>query len=213
MFADTAPLLVPVLLLNLFILGTSRLRAAINASAAQGVLLGVLTLFVHHDFSLRTLLVAAGAIGLKGIIIPVMLVRAMRDIAVHQEVEPYIGFITSMILGAVGMGLALLFADTLPLAPDHTSSLLIPTSFSTVLTGLIVLTTRRKAITQVVGYLILENGIFILGLCLLAAIPFLVEFGILLDLFVCIFVMGIVVNHINREFASLDTRHLSALKE
>ena len=57
-----------------------------------------------------------------------------------------------------------------------------------------------------VGYLVLENGIFILGLALLEAMPFLVEIGVLLDLFVGIFVMGIIINHINREFASLDTR-------
>jgi hydrogenase-4 component E len=65
----------------------------------------------------------------------------------------------------------------------------------------------------VVGYLVLENGIFIMGLTLLEAMPFLVEIGALLDLFVGIFVMGIIINHINREFSSLDTARLSALKE
>ncbi|HEX7499474.1 MAG TPA: hypothetical protein VF524_04130, partial [Polyangia bacterium] len=72
---------------------------------------------------------------------------------------------------------------------------------------------RRKAINQVVGYLVLENGIYIMGLTLLHAMPFMVEMGVLLDLFVGIFVMGIILNHIRREFSSLDTAHLSALKE
>jgi hydrogenase-4 component E len=76
-----------------------------------------------------------------------------------------------------------------------------------------VLTTRRKAITQVAGYLILENGIFIMGLTLVEAIPFLVEVGVLLDLLVAIFIMGIMIYQINREFASLDTARLSHLKE
>ena len=107
----------------------------------------------------------------------------------------------------------MLFADTLPLAREHVGSLLVPASLSTVLTGFIVMTTRRKTISQVVGYLILENGIFVMGLSLMAAMPFLVEFGVLLDLFVGIFVMGIIVDHIRREFASLDTGRLSALKE
>ena len=75
------------------------------------------------------------------------------------------------------------------------------------------LTTRRKAILQVVGYLMLENGIYIMGLTLLEAIPFLVEVGVLLDLFVAIFVMGIIINKISREFSTLDTAKLSALKE
>ena len=81
------------------------------------------------------------------------------------------------------------------------------------LTGFLILTTRRKAITQVVGYLVLENGIFVMGLALLEAMPLLVEAGVLLDLFVGIFVMGIIINHISREFSSMDTARLSSLKE
>jgi hydrogenase-4 component E len=89
----------------------------------------------------------------------------------------------------------------------------VPTSLATVFTGFLLLTTRRKAITQVVGYLILENGVFIMSLSLIEAMPFLVEAGMLLDLFVGIFVMGIMINHIHREFATIDTERLSALKE
>jgi hydrogenase-4 component E len=208
-----SPLLVVVLLLNLLVLGTSRLRAVINASAAQGVVLGALTLAVHGEVHVQPVLVAVGATVIKGAIIPFMLQRAMRDAAIRREVQPLIGFIPSLVLGAVGTALALLFSNTLPLAPEHQGSLLVPSSLATVITGFIVLTTRRKAITQVVGYLLLENGIFIMGLCLLEAMPFLVEVGVLLDLFVGIFVMGIIINHISREFSSLDTRQLSSLKE
>jgi hydrogenase-4 component E len=113
----------------------------------------------------------------------------------------------------VGSGLALLFAGSLPLAPEHAGSLLIPASLATMLSGFLVLTTRRKAITQVVGYLMLENGIFIFGLLLIEAMPFLVEAGVLLDLFAGIFIMGIVLNHIQSEFSSLDTHFLSDLKD
>jgi len=89
----------------------------------------------------------------------------------------------------------------------------VPASFSTVVTGFLLLTTRVKAITQAIGYLVLENGIFIFGMLLVAAMPFLVEIGVLLDLFVGIFVVSIIIHHINREFASLDTRRLTSLKE
>jgi hydrogenase-4 component E len=75
------------------------------------------------------------------------------------------------------------------------------------------LTTRRKAIMQVLGYLLLENGIFLFGLLLLEALPFLVEVGVLLDLFTGVFVMGIIIHHISREFASISTEHLTELKE
>jgi hydrogenase-4 component E len=96
---------------------------------------------------------------------------------------------------------------------QHAGILTVPASLATVLTGFLVLTTRRKAITQVVGYLTLENGIFVFGLTLAEAIPFLVEIGVLLDLFVAVFVMGIIMDHIQREFSSLSTEHLTSLRE
>lgn len=205
--------LVLVLLVNFFMLGTSRMRSIINASRSQGIMLAVVTLFVHENFGWESLMIAAGAILFKGWLIPRMLFQAMRDVDIAKEVEPFIGFVPSLLLGALGTGLAVLFAHSLPLAPQHVGSLLVPTAMSTVLTGLILLTSRRKAITQVVGYLVLENGVFIMGLTLVHAMPFMVEMGVLLDLLVAIFVMGIMINHIRREFASLDTTQLSQLKE
>jgi len=213
MLAIFDPLLVVVLLLNLFTLGTTRLRAVIGASAMQGVVLGVLTVTAHGGVTVEVVLVALAATAIKGVVIPRLLHKAMRDVAIEREIEPLIGFIPSLLLGALGTALAVIFSETLPLIAVHKQSLLMPTSFATVLTGFIILTTRRKAITQVVGYLILENGIFIMGLALLDAMPFLVEVGVLLDLFVAIFVMGIIINHIGREFASTDVARLSSLKE
>jgi hydrogenase-4 component E len=207
------PLLVVVLLFNLFLLGTSRLQAVINASAAQGVILGILTLCVHEGFSPWIVLITIITILLKGVLIPGMLLRAIRDAAIRREIEPFIGFLPCLLLGALGTGASLIFARTLPLAKEHVGSLLVPAAMATVWTGFLVLTTRRKAINQVVGYLVLENGIYIMGLTLLHAMPIMVEMGVLLDLFVGIFVMGIILNHIRREFSSLDTAHLSALKE
>jgi len=205
--------LVVVLLVNFFMLGTSRMRSIINGSRSQGIVLSFVALFVHKSFGWQSVAIALSAVAFKGWLIPRMLFQAMRDVDITKEVEPFIGFVPSLLLGALGTGLAVLFAHSLPLAPEHVGSLLIPTSLSTVLTGLILLTSRRKAITQVVGYLILENGVFIMGLTLVHAMPFMVEMGALLDLLVGIFVMGIIINHIQREFASLDTTQLSQLKE
>ena len=113
----------------------------------------------------------------------------------------------------MGTALAVLFSKTLPIAHEHIGSLVVPAALSTVLTGFLILTTRVKAISQVVGYLVLENGIFIFGLLLVEAMPFLVEIGVLLDLFVAIFVMGIIIYQISQEFSTVSTRKLSALKE
>jgi hydrogenase-4 component E len=173
----------------------------------------VLAILAHKELTLQTILIGGGAALIKGFIIPALLLRALRDVAIRREIEPFIGYVTSLVVGAIATALAILFARTLPLAEEHAGSLLIPGSLATVLTGFIMLTTRLKAITQVAGYLILENGIFIMGLTLVDALPFLVEVGVLLDLVVGIFIMGIMIYQINRAFASLDTARLSQLKE
>jgi hydrogenase-4 component E len=206
-------LLVAVFLINLFVLGTSRIRALIQAAALQGVVLGVMPLLVHGRLSPLPGALAIATILVKGSLIPQMLSKALRDANIKREVEPIIGFMPSTLLGALGTAAAIGLAAKLPLAGEHARTLVVPAAFSTVFAGFLLLISRIKAITQVIGYLILENGIFIFGLLLIEAVPFLVELGVLLDLFVGVFVISIIIHHINREFASLDTRRLSALKE
>jgi hydrogenase-4 component E len=92
------------------------------------------------------------------------------------------------------------------------SSLIVPVAFFTIMSGLFLIVSRRKALTQVLGYLVLENGIYAFGVALVDKQPMLVEMGILLDIFVAIFVMGIAIFHINREFDHIDTDKLSGLR-
>lgn len=207
------PLLILALAFNFVALGVSRLRAVITAVAFQGILLGVLPLLVHPGIGIHGVLLVVVTIGLKGVVIPRFLVHAMREAEIQHEVTPVVNFSMSLLLGAAGTGLAMAFSYTLPLLKEHQHLLLVPASMATAWTGFLMLTTRRKAIMQVLGYLLLENGIFLFGLLLLEAIPFLVEMGVLLDLFTAVFVMGIIIHHISREFSSISTEFLSELKE
>jgi len=207
------PLLIVALALNFVALGVSRIRGVINAVALQGMLLGICPLFVHPEIGLRGILLVVVTIALKGFVIPGFLVHAMREANIQHEVNPVVNYMSSLLLGAVGTGLALVFSSTLPLAEGHTDLLLVPASLATVWTGFLLLTARRKAITQVLGYLLLENGIFLFGLLLLEGMPFLVEVGVLLDVFTGVFVMGIIIHQISREFASISTEHLTELKD
>ncbi len=206
-------LLIAALALNFVALGVSRIRAVINAVAIQGILLGLLPVLVHSEIGIRGILLMVVTILLKGMVIPAFLVHAMREADIQHEVKPVLNYMSSLLLGAVGTGLAIVFASTLPLADEHADMLLVPASLATVWTGFLMLTTRKKAIMQVLGYLLLENGIYMFGLLLLKAMPFLVEVGVLLDLFTGVFVMGIIIHHISREFASISTEHLTELKE
>jgi hydrogenase-4 component E len=207
------PLLMAAVALNFYALGVSRLRSVISAVALQGMLLGALPVLTQPEVGIRTSLLVLAVFTLKGVVIPALLLRAIREVNIQREVKPLVGFIPSLLLGAAGTGLALVFAGSLPLAEGHGSSLLVPAALSTVLTGFLILTARRKAIMQVLGYLLLENGIFTFGLLLLDVMPLLVEAGMLLDLFTGVFVMGIILHHINREFDSVSTEHLAELKD
>lgn len=202
-----------LLLINLVALGSSRIGTVVRAVAVQGVILGFLAVAAHGQVSNRVLGLAAASVLLKGWLIPLILFRALRQVAIKREVEPSLGLLPSLLLGALATVLAVVATARMPLAEARLAPLLVPASLATMAAGFILLTTRRKAISQVLGFLVLENGIFVFGLLLVEAMPFLVEVGVLLDLFVGIFVLSIIIHHINREFASLDTRRLSLLKE
>lgn len=212
MYALSNLCLLVVILLNFFTLGSSRLVACIRAVALQGAVLALLPI-TAHGFTGHALLLSAVALLLKGIAIPWLLLRAIREVRIRREIEPLIGYVPTLILGVLVTAAAFIFADFLPLLAQHQGGLFIPTSLATLFAGFLLLMTRRKAITQVLGYLMLENGIFIFGILLSDAMPMMVEAGVLLDLLVAVFVMGIVMNQINREFSTLNTERLSALKE
>lgn len=205
--------LVVVVLLNFFMLGSSRHKSLIQCARGQGLLLGVLPIVAHGASDVRTVAFGVLAMVLKGGVIPAMLSRALRDVGIRREVEPIVGYVASLLLVGAATALSVLFASTLPLAPEHAGSLLVPASLATLMSGFLILTTRRTAITQVVGYLTLENGVFIFGLALLGTMPLLVEGAVLLDVLVGIFVMGIIIDHIQREFSSIDTEQLSELRD
>lgn len=199
--------------LNLLALGSSRLPSLIRTVAVQGMALGVMPLLMETHFNWMVATVAVGTVAGKGFVIPYLLNRAMRAAHIDREEEPFLGFVPSLLLGAGGTIAAVALARALPLLPEHAGSLLVSGSVASVLTGFILLIGRAKAISQVCGYLILENGIYLFGLLLIHATPLLVEAGILLDLTVGIFVIGIIVDRIQRAFDSLDTRKLTVLRE
>jgi len=213
MFEIMNGLLMVILVLNLCALGTSRIVAIIRIVAIQGIILGILPLLLHAHITIPAVIAAVAAILIKGSLIPGIMLHALRDARIKREVEPLIGILPSILLGAIATAAALLFFGQLQLEDHQDGMLIIPTSIATVLVGFILLTTRYKAITQVLGYLVLENGIYVFSLLLIEAIPLVIEMGMLLDLFVGIFVISIITNHINRAFSSMDTRHLASLKE
>jgi len=206
-------ILVIVMILNFFALGSSSILSVIRIAAAQGVLLAAMPLLIRGDLSLPVLLLAFVAAALKGFAIPAVMRHSLRSVRIKREVEPRIGLMASVLIGAAATGAAVLLSSRIRTVGMESGSLIVATSIATVLAGFIILTTRYKALTQVIGYLILENGIYVFGLLLVDAMPFVIEMGVLLDLFVGIFVISIITNRINEAFSSMDTRRLVSLKE
>jgi len=206
-------LLAVVMLINFLLLGSGRIKVLIQTAALQGVVISGLALVGGHEAGVRLLLLTGVTLAVKGLVIPGLLLRAYHRLRITREVEPFIGYVSSLLLGAAGTGFAMLVGSSLPQAAGAASSLAVAASLATVSTGFLLLITRRKAITQAAGYLVLENGITVFGLLMVGGVPFLVETSLLLDLVAGVFVMVIVMNHIHREFTTLDTGVLSTLKE
>ncbi len=208
--------LVAVLLVltNLWLLGTSRLAVCIKAVAVQAVLLAVIGILMNAGaLGMRVAAVIAVGALVKAVILPWLLRRAAREAAVQRELEPLVGFTGSMVIGVALLGMCFLIARPLHLPENVQAGILIPVSMYTIIIGLFIIVSRKKAITQVLGYLAMENGIYAFGAAFALQEPLVVEMGVLLDVFVGVFVMGIAIYHISREFDHIDTDRLSALKD
>jgi hydrogenase-4 component E len=206
--------LVLLILTGFLLLGSSRLAACIRAVAIQGLLLGFLAIAVQDGklTVIGTLLPLLSAV-VKGFLLPWLLFRAMREADTVREIEPFISYNISILSGALGLALSLWLGQHLRLPNQPESSILVPAALFTILAGLIVTVSRRKAISQVVGYLALENGIYAFGAAVALEMPILVELGILLDVLVAVFVMGIAIFHISRQFDRIDTDRLTSLTD
>ncbi|MFZ2948824.1 MAG: hydrogenase, partial [Desulfuromonadaceae bacterium] len=143
-------LLVLVLLINFISLGTSRLIFSIRAVAVQGVILGILPGLIH-PFSWHLVGITVVIIAIKGFVIPLLLVRAVHSAEIKREVEPFLGYVPTLLLGAVFTALSFGFAGRLPMLPEHQNYMFVPASIATLMAGFLILTTRRKAISQVIG--------------------------------------------------------------
>jgi hydrogenase-4 component E len=206
-------ILIFLVLMDLILLGSSRLRNAIRIAAGQGLVLGLLPLLAHGHLTWPAVLLGLGSAGIKGLVFPALMNRALRETNASREIEPFVGYILSLLIGVGVLAISFGYGSRLPLPWQTSSALLVPAGLFTAWTGLFLIIARRKAITQVLGYIVLENGVFTLGMVLVEAMPLLVELGVLLDIFVAVFVMGIIVFNINREFDHIDSDQLSALKE
>ncbi len=196
---------------------SSRMLHCIRLVAVQGLLLGLLPLAVARveqaGFTTGIVLLALINIAVKGGILPYLLRKSMQKAQVRRELEPLLGYAASSMLALAMIGASFWFSRQLEGAVSPVSRLVAPVAFSSILIGLFLIIARRKALTQVLGFLTFENGIALFGAGMMLEHGAIIELGILLDVFVLVFVMGIAVFQINREFQHIDADRLNTLRD
>jgi hydrogenase-4 component E len=157
-----------------------------------------------------------GTFAIKGVLLPWLLLRARRQADVYREENPIVGFGSSlavgvlMLAGAFALGTCL--GARMPLPASAVPALVLPVAFFNLFSGLFLIIGRRTALTQVLGYLVMENGIYAFGMTFASRQSILVELGVLLDLAVGVFVMVLLIFHISRRFEHTDVDRLNHLR-
>ena len=212
MSAWTDVIFVFLILTTFGLLGSSRLASCIRICALQGVATGLLGFVGGTDFSVRVTAISLAVIGLKGFVFPRLLSRALRESNTSREVQPFVGYVPSLLVGVLILGAAFWAESRLPPLAHVASRLVVPVAFALLIAGLFLIVARKTAVNQVLGYLVLENGIYTFGFGVVRDIPVLVELAVLMDVFVAVFVMGIAIYRINRAFDHIDSDQLTLLK-
>ncbi len=204
--------LVLILMVNIFLLGSSRIRSCIDAVALQGFLLGGLPFITHSPdtWSLHLIFLSLFSMATKGVALPLMLKRALRIAKIKREIEPYVGYCKSLGIGLIFLGFSWWISSRIQLSEINLAHILLPAGVFSVFVGLFLIIARRKAIMQALGYLVFENGIFLFGVSVAAEEPFMVELGIMLDVVVGVFLMGIVVFQLQQELDNTENNRSPA---
>jgi hydrogenase-4 component E len=213
----TDAVLVIILLSVLLSLGSNRLKALVEIMALQGIMVSLVPILLKYHSAMHNgeIIFFQIMILIKGALIPGLLYMALKKIVIKREVEPIIGYHASLFAGLVMIMLSIIVTQKLHLTLPPGRGLLLITAITASAAGLFLMMSRRKAITQVIGYLMLENGIYLTGTALTkqSHTLYVVEFGVLLDLLVGVMIMGIILHNINHAFDDVDTTLLGRLKD
>ena len=211
---DLVVLLAAGMLVTAYLMvGQKALFTAIRLYGLQSLLLGGVAVVMGLADHRWHLLVSAGlTIALKGIVIPWFLMRVIDRIGIHREIEPILNVPSSLLiclgLTVVGYRVSTRLADGADGAAHH----VIGVSLSMLLMGLFLMVTRRKAVTQILALLTVENAVFLVALGATTGMPLIVELGISFDVVMAVLVLGVLVHRIVDRFESMDVSRLSNLK-
>jgi hydrogenase-4 component E len=203
-----------LLLLSFSMLSQRRIVALVNLLALQGALLFVATLLLawrtgDHNLYLSAVL----TLGLKVIFLPWLLHRLIRRLGVYWDTEPLLNITGTMLVGVLVVIFSFGLAQPISALASTATRNSIGIAVAVILIAFLTMMTRRKAMSQVVGFLSMENGLFFGAMSATYGMPMVVELGVALDVLVAMLVLGVFFFQIREQFDSLDLKNFETLKE
>jgi hydrogenase-4 component E len=202
-----------VLIFGILLLWRRTISAYISSFRWQSAVLSVVLAMIGyfgHDPELY--FIAAFSFVLKVVILPHYLEKMRSRLNVNRENEPYVNYASSLILAGLLVLLAYTVTRPIMLVSTLPTRSGIPLAMGLIFVGFFVILSRKKALTQIVGFLVLENGIVLLAALGTYGIPLIVELGVFLDVLMGFLVMQVLVYHIHGTFESIDVDQLNQLK-
>ena len=196
----------------LYLAIANRLLTYIKVIAFQGVILfGVAFIELSEINIVNLIFILLETIIFKTIAVPLFLRYVIDKNRITREAEPYLPNFISLIVITLIIVITFLISNTI--TDVHLKKIYFVVALSALFSGLYIIATRKKIITHVMGYLVIENGVFILSLAVGNEMPMLVNLGILLDIFVSVFLLGIFVNKVGDVVKDVDVDQLRNLKD
>jgi hydrogenase-4 component E len=190
----------------------NRLVTYINILAFQGfILFGVTFMQLHEINTLNLVLILLETIVFKALAVPIFLGYLIKRNNITREAEPYLPNFMSLVITTIIVIVTILLANSIK--DTRLDKIFFIVALSTLFTGLYIIASRRKIITHVIGYLIIENGVFVLSLAVGNEMPMLVNLGVMLDIFASVLILGIFLQKIGDVFKDVDVDQLSNLKD
>jgi hydrogenase-4 component E len=190
----------------------NRLMTYIKVLALQGVLLFFVVFIELNEINtLNLILILLETIVFKSLAVPIFLSYLLKRNSITREAEPYLPNFVSLVITTFIVVITILISNTIK--DTNLDKIFFVVALSTLFFGLYLIATRRKIITHVMGYMVIENGVFVLSLAVGNKMPMLVNLGILLDIFASVLILGIFLNKIGDVFKDVDVDQLSNLKD
>jgi hydrogenase-4 component E len=203
-----------LLLLSFAMLSQRRIVGLVNLLALQGALLFSATLLLAWRTGDRNLYVSAAlTLALKVIFLPWLLHRLIRRLGVYWDTEPLLNITGTMLVGVLVVIFSFGLAQPISALASTATRNSIGIAVAVILIAFLTMITRRKAMSQVVGFLSMENGLFFGAMSATYGMPMIVELGVALDVLVAMLVLGVFFFHIRDQFDSLDLKNFESLKE